>query len=174
VRRLQATTALAAVLCVTGITAARLHAHDSSKPLALALRAQGATPRGVVFLENYYFDLPFYAGLRQPVPVVESWQAPDIDRRDNWRKELRDAGRFAGESQARRWLVPPEELPRLLCERPVSWVVADRGALQGHPFLHAAQLVAQTPNAGLWRVRCADLKPRETPNATPRTSPTPP
>lgn len=167
-RRLRATAALAAIVCLAGVTGARLYGHGSSKPLARALLEQGARADSVIFVEGYFFDVPLYAGLREPVPVVEEWQAFDIDSRDNWRKELFEAGHFAL-VKSRRVLVAREDLPRLICERPVSWVLASRNAPARYPFLAAAPMIATTPANALWRVRCNDVKRAGTPNGTPHT-----
>ena len=67
------------------------------------------------------------ARLREPVQVVEAWNAVDVAQRDNWRKELRDAARFA-QPAADAVLVDRTTFPKRVCERPVSWVVAPSDA----------------------------------------------
>ncbi len=66
----------------------------SARELAGALRQQRAVAEPVFTLGNYPFDLRFYARLAEPVQVVDVWTDADVNRHDNWRKELADAGRF--------------------------------------------------------------------------------
>ena len=54
----------------------------------------------VVFVDEYFFDVPLHARLRDPVPVIADWHDPDIVERDNWRRELAEAAPFAPERAA--------------------------------------------------------------------------
>jgi len=71
----------------------------------------------LVTLHTYPYDLSLYAGLREPAWIVYDWDGPDIARRDNWRRELWDAGQFdtdAGEDV----LVSFEETVTRMCSDP--------------------------------------------------------
>jgi 4-amino-4-deoxy-L-arabinose transferase-like glycosyltransferase len=133
------------------IVVASLHPAASAHDLALALRSQRGAGEPVYMLGNYYFDVPLYARLPGPVHVVDEWQSADVERRDNWRKELAEAARFAPD-RAARLLVTPAQLADDLCASPVSWVVAPTSSTDRFPFLHAAPRVASERATSLWRV----------------------
>ncbi|MBX3620750.1 MAG: glycosyltransferase family 39 protein [Rhizobacter sp.] len=146
---------LAGVLCVGAIVAIAVRDHGVSRRVAAALVAEPQAP--VYLLHRYDFDLPFYARLREPVPVVDDWASPDIARRDNWRKELLDAGAF-DRTRAAATLLLPAALPQALCRAPVSWVVGQPGDVAAYPFLAQAQAVFSAPGTQLWRVEPAQIK----------------
>lgn len=140
--------ALLGLAAVVGLTVDQRHSHRS---LGLALQAQHASGEPVYLLKEYYYDVPFYARLREPVFVVDDWSRPDIAQRDNWRKELVDAGQFAPELAAR-LLVTSEALPAALCGQAVSWVVASQSLRDTFPFLVQAQAVHTVRDVTLWRI----------------------
>ena len=106
--------ALAAAACVAAVAAGAAFPSKSLRDLARTLAQQAAPGEPVVFLYDYYFDVPFYAHLRAPVRVVENWSDPRVVGRDNWRKELLDAQRFASGAAAR-VLLSPAELADTIC-----------------------------------------------------------
>jgi 4-amino-4-deoxy-L-arabinose transferase-like glycosyltransferase len=150
----QAGMAVSAIVSVGAVAVFAIHPLHSSRDLASAL----ATPRGaqepVVMLGNYYFDLPFYARIRSPIEVVDDWASADIGKRDNWRKELADAGRFAP-ARAQALLIAPAALPARLCASPVSWVIGASKDSDRYPFLAGAQAVLSQRDITLWRVDVA-------------------
>jgi 4-amino-4-deoxy-L-arabinose transferase-like glycosyltransferase len=123
----------------------------SSRDLGLALRAQRQPGEPLFMIGRYDFDVPFYARLTEPVHVVDDWSDDAVARRDNWRKELADAGRFAPE-RAARVQVTPAGLAPALCVAPVSWVIgrADDPMLGELP--RKAVLVKAVKGGSLWRV----------------------
>lgn len=132
---------------VAGLAVSHVH---SSRELGLALKSQRHMGEPVYMLDGYWYDLPFYARLREPVPVVGHWSDAAINRHDNWRKEMKDAAGFA--PQLGRWLLPqPGQLPARLCAAGVSWVVGDQNARRNYPFL-VQQPLARDQAAALWRV----------------------
>ena len=113
----------------------------------------GTGPREPVFaLDHYPFDLRFYARLQSPVVVVADWAADKVAQRDDWRKELGDAGRFAPRDAAS-VLVPPTAWPARLCLSPVNWVVAAPSAQAEYAFLAQGEAVVKGREAWLWRLR---------------------
>lgn len=151
-RRLwQASAAVAAVICLATIVIATLKADKSLRELGRTL-AREATPQdAVVFVNDYYFDLAFYARLPAPVLVVEDWNDPRLTQRDNWRKELFDARRFAP-SSAPPVLVQPASLAKAICSRAVTWVVVHADILRRYPELAAGSEVARHGDTLLLRV----------------------
>lgn len=152
-RRLWSATAiLAAVSCLALAVLAAAYPQRSTRELALALKSRIAPGDRVLFLHQYYFDLPFYARLHAPVPVADDWGDPDVFRRDNWRKELADAGQFAPDA-ARQVLLAQGAVVAALCTAPVTWVVAPKALIKDYPALHGAAPVFDSGNDALWRIR---------------------
>jgi 4-amino-4-deoxy-L-arabinose transferase-like glycosyltransferase len=146
-------TALAGLAAVV-VLAAVDHRH-SARDLGRVLRSHHAGHEPVVMLGGYVYDVPFYARLRDPVQVVADWGSPDVALRDNWRKEIADAGAFAP-ARAAALLVRPAEVTAVLCRTPVTWVITvggDAGGVPaGYPFLAEAERVASLHGRTLWRV----------------------
>lgn len=104
-----------------GATLALAGAHtpshrDVGETLARSL--QDGEP--VVFVDGPYFDVPFYARLRQAPYVLADWRDPRWARKDDWHKELLDAARFAPPADAAR-LIGPEQAGTLACTAPRAW-----------------------------------------------------
>ena len=109
----------------------------SSKEVAALLAAQIKPGDRVVFVDEMFYDLPFYAGLKQPPIVASDWADPKLLLRDNWRKELFDAARFDA-ARGRELLWPIGRMDELTCGNATVWFV-----------LHPANLprMAEVPGA---------------------------
>ena len=107
----------AAAICVVAVNVAAMRPRGSVRDLAARVVPELAPGDVTVALHAYPFDLGFYTGLRQPVWVVDDWEPSRVAHRDNWRKELYDAGRFAP-AMGREVLVSPQEWLRRMCEAP--------------------------------------------------------
>jgi len=143
--------ALLSLGTVFGLTA---HPRASSRELAAVLAAERSAGEPVFLLNRYDFDLPFYARLRTPVLVALDWPRTQSHSRDDWRKELADAGRFAS-AAADATLLDRAALADAICRHPVSWVVgaADAGAgYPGYAFLALAPVAFTGRQTSLWRV----------------------
>jgi hypothetical protein len=106
----------------------------------------------VLFLHDYYFDVPIYARLASPVLVAEDWQSPDVERHDNWVKELRDAQRFASVDAAR-VLVAPAQVPSIICGAgPTTWVMGHVSMTSRYPGLAQAEPIGKSGEVALWRL----------------------
>lgn len=79
-----ATTSLIALLTLTN--GARYLNPNTAKPLAIALKSRLRPTDTVVNYFKFYQDLPIY--LNRTLVLVADWQAPDIEQRDNWVREL--------------------------------------------------------------------------------------
>jgi 4-amino-4-deoxy-L-arabinose transferase-like glycosyltransferase len=143
--------ALAFAACLAVVATAAAYPGKSMRELGRTLGRQATPGEPVVFLRDYYFDIPFYAGLRAPVQVVEDWNDPKIIQRDNWSKELLDARRFASGSAAR-VLLSPAELADTLCSATTTWVVGNHSMVSLHPVLFHAIEIARSGTTVLWRV----------------------
>ncbi|ANN79447.1 dolichyl-phosphate-mannose--protein mannosyltransferase [Bordetella flabilis] len=145
--------AVAVCLLATGLST--IYARPNAAPLARRAAADFRAGDQVVMLHAYSYDLPM--ALRDPRPawVVDNWDNPEIPLRDNWRKELYDAGQFRPEVM-RRTLISPDELQARLCAAPADrtfWFWGNPeddqeqyGALRGVPTY------AVSGKRALWRV----------------------
>jgi 4-amino-4-deoxy-L-arabinose transferase-like glycosyltransferase len=150
-----ASVAVSALVGIGAVVTLALRPLESSRELAAALRAAGGAAEPVVLLEGYAYDLPFYARLGAPMVVVDDWSSPALQERDDWRKELADAGRFAPAAAAAT-LVEPAALPRTLCRAPVHWFVGAASVAPRYAFLAQARAVHTGPKATLWRLETAN------------------
>ena len=141
----------AASVGIATVAGLSIHPLPSSRELAATLLDQRGPQEPVVMLGNYYFDVPFYARIRGPVRVVDEWSSAEVGKRDNWRKELADAGRFAP-AQAAAALIGPASLPASLCLSQVSWVIGSSKDGARYPFLADARVAFDRRETTLWRV----------------------
>lgn len=128
-----------------------LHPIHSTRELALLLGQQRQPAEPVFMIGEYYFDLPRYARLAQPVAIVERWDRVAASNDDNWRKELSDAATFAPE-RAVNTLIHPDAFRDALCRAGPSWIVAPDALRDRHPALADASPVATVRGTTLWRV----------------------
>ena len=165
-----ASAGVSSALSIAAIVVLSVQPGRSNKALAEVLLEQRGVDEPVFMLGNYLFDLPFYARLKGPTPIVLDWTDPEIQRRDNWRKELADAAAFAP-LRARSALLQPEQLAAAVCSHAVSWVVGPAAAAQALPWLSNARAVSEVRGTTLWRLEATSpgvrvrLDCAETPNA---------
>jgi hypothetical protein len=143
--------AIGAVLSVVAVALFTVHPRHSSRELAAALATQRGPGEPVFMLNHFYYDVPFYARMHEPVNVVDDWSSPDMNRSDNWRKELADGGHFAPKRAASR-LITPASLPAALCASPVSWVIGPDTAGATYAFLAQARTIVNVGDTSLWKV----------------------
>lgn len=120
---LAAGVAAAAAACLLLVWAAGHYDHRSIRPLALELKPRLQPGDMVVNYRNYYQDLPLYLDTREPITVVSEWQARDILKADNWRREFYFALRR--QPEAGRWLIDEPGFARLLDGHPRVYVFSD-------------------------------------------------
>ncbi len=135
-----------------------LYPRDNSRDVAAILLAQRGPQDAVLMLNDYYYDLAFYARLPAPVPVVNDWGNPELRKGDDGRKEMLDGGQFDTERAARTLLIP-QALPAQLCRAGVTWVLSHASSLSSYPFLRLAPLALKRDDTRLWKVdsRQADM-----------------
>jgi 4-amino-4-deoxy-L-arabinose transferase-like glycosyltransferase len=143
--------AIGAVLCLTVVGVVTFGPGKSLHRLGEALAQRRAPGEPVVFLHGYYFDVPFYARLQAPTPVVDQWDDKALTSHDDWRKELFDAEHFQPRSAAP-VLVLPSALPGLLCTGKATWLVGDASMAARYPVLSGAEVVARHRDIVLWRL----------------------
>ena len=116
-------TALAA-----NIVASRYTLRHSSADVADSLACNVAPTDVVAAVDEYPYDLAFYAQLTQPIEVLQDWDTERRTAGDNWRRELFEGADF--DPQAARVLQPLSRLDALQ-QQPGAWVLApnDSGRL---------------------------------------------
>ncbi|MCP5266985.1 MAG: glycosyltransferase family 39 protein [Burkholderiaceae bacterium] len=144
----RASAIIAAIVCVSSIGAIAIWYPYSSQTVAHALDANRKAGEPIYFVGDYYFDLPLLARLHSPVIVVDEWADPAIRARDNWRKELADAARFAP-ARGREVLVPYAQARVRLCAGPTAWIVSPARSPRG--FADAIPIVANSGHLVLRR-----------------------
>jgi hypothetical protein len=142
---------VAAVICLGVVIGVMVAPGKSLRDMSRTLASQVGAEDTVVFLHDYYFDVPFYAQLRGPVRIVDDWDNPEFARVDNWRKELIDARQFAAVSAAP-VLVLPVALPDIVCGQRTTWVVGNQAMLSRYPVLARAVEIQRHRDTVLWRV----------------------
>lgn len=143
-----------ALVCVAAMAAIAARDGASHRDVGRALAGLRDAGDRVVLVDEPFFDLPFYARLTTPPLVLADWQDPAIPRRDDWRKELQDAARFASPADAAR-LVDHGRAASLLCGRGTVWFVAPP-AWAPPAALAGLERVQAGRGATLWRGRAAD------------------
>lgn len=95
----------------------------TARPAAQAIAAQVKPGDRVVFVDELFYDLPFYLDLKDPVVIAANWDPAFAQSRDNWRKEVFDAGRFDPE-RAKRLLWPIARIGEMACHPQPVWFVS--------------------------------------------------
>lgn len=144
---LAAGVAASAAACLLLVWAAGHFDHRSVRPLALALRPHLRPGDVVVNYRNYYQDLPLYLDTREPISVVSDWQAPDILKADNWRREFYFA--LQRQSEAAHWLIDEPGFARLLQDHPRVYVFAGNAQAQELVNRYALRRMDETGSATL-------------------------
>ena len=146
--------AAAALACLAIVGYATWQAPPSHRALALVLRAAMAPADKVVMVDEYFYDVPFYARLARPVVIAADWADPQIAQHDNWRKEVFDAARFDPVA-ARALLRPLDELDAMACGvEPAAavWFIVSAGHAERISAQAGAVRAFADTRAELWRV----------------------
>lgn len=155
--------AVGGVGTVLGVAVEHPHSHADLGRTLGEYRREGEP---VVYWDLHPYDIAFYGHLEQAPRVVSDWKDPAIEHRDDWRKELHDAARFAPE-RAASTLIDAAQAQALVCRMPVTWWVT-RGDLPSS-LPARVQEMAGTVETTLWRLQrdpqaCARI---QTPAPTP-------
>nr|HET7858355.1 glycosyltransferase family 39 protein [Caldimonas sp.] len=146
-----ASAAIAVVVCAGAVAWMATRYQRDNTALAHTLRAVRAPGDPVVFVDEYFFDVPLHARLSAPVPVVSDWNDPAIPNRDNWRRELSEAGAF-DRARAATLLVDAEHGFALRCGRAPLWVLVKRQDEAQVAAKADAVRIATSHGASLWRL----------------------
>jgi 4-amino-4-deoxy-L-arabinose transferase-like glycosyltransferase len=145
-----ATMVLAALSCIAVVATAAHLALKSTAPLAAVLARRGIDD--VVFLQAYYFDLPFYADLHGSITVLDDWETHTPLQGDDWHRELSEAASFAP-VLGQRLLRPVSSLDHQNCPGATSWIVGDARLAAKYPLLSTLQPAAEHGGVSVWQLR---------------------
>jgi 4-amino-4-deoxy-L-arabinose transferase-like glycosyltransferase len=148
--RLRVTALASAAVCVACVAVIAIHSVPPGTRLRLPAGMSIAPGERVLMLDSYFYEIPFYWNLREPVLVSDDWQAAARDTRDNWRKEFSDAGRFEP-VRTEATLLDRSRLAPSLCVPRATWIVGPNTARLTNAWLARAQLVAVNNAAAAWR-----------------------
>jgi hypothetical protein len=157
-RRLRRFAAVAIVLCVVAVVAARIVDRQSAKSLSQQIEARRGPGEPIYFLKYQFFDVPFYLRLREPVPIVEEWAefAKVAATRDEWRNAVLDASQFDPE-RAKSLLLEPSQFAQRLCAEKVSWIIVKKSAAARAPVVSVLTPTLQQHDRQAFRVTSDDL-----------------
>jgi len=160
-RRLALASGVGAVaICLGAVFWAATRYDRDNTTLGRVLHDLRAAGDPIVFVDEYFFDIPLHARLADPVPVIGDWSGQKIAERDNWRRELAEAAPFAPALGAT-LLVDATHGFALRCGKAPLWAVVkpkDDALVAAQPD---ATRVLAANRAVLWR-----LAPRPCPAAT--------
>ncbi len=146
----KATLGLGAAVSIGYIVVSGLTYDADNRLLGRTLAALRKPSEPVVFVNAFYYDLPIYAHLDQPVRVVSDWQDPHLASHDDWRRELVEAAAFAPDS-ASSILMKQAIALAPLCRHSL-WAIAPAGSEQRVEELSRATRVVESNGAVLWRI----------------------
>ena len=142
-----------ALALAANFVAARYTQKRSSADVATELGCLIKPGDVVAVLDDYPYDLPFYAQLQQPVEVLQDWDTLRRTAGDNWRRELFEGANF--DAQAARVLQPVSRLEALQ-QQAGAWVLAPNGSARLNLQNHAGfDLVLGGQAWSLYRSRMA-------------------
>lgn len=144
------TSAVAGLVCVSIVAAIAWQAPKSNRAAALALAQQMAPGDTVVMVDEYLYDVPFYADLRAPVVFASDWRDPELASQDSWRNELVDAARFAPQ-RGRAVFLQMDQLDRATCAGKAVWFPVSMGKSARVAALTGARRVYGDAKTELWR-----------------------
>jgi hypothetical protein len=121
----------------------------SNRALAVTLAAQIAPRDKVVMVDEFLYDVPFYARLQNPVSIASNWSDPDLPLHDNWRKEVFDAARFEP-ALGKELLVPLDDLAPIACGANRVWFIVAVDSAARVATLEGATRVYADPQHELW------------------------
>jgi 4-amino-4-deoxy-L-arabinose transferase-like glycosyltransferase len=134
-----------AVVCLVGVMAYALYHPKDSGGLAAKIRSQLRSDHRLLAISQYPFSASFYLRSKQPFAVIENWHAPIVQLKDNWRKELYEAGKFDSEREKPLLLLPPQ-LEETLCAG-TTWVF---GTPRDSDRLKNLRLIVSNDKARVW------------------------
>jgi 4-amino-4-deoxy-L-arabinose transferase-like glycosyltransferase len=154
-RRLWLASVTAAVLvCLVAAVAIDVKADRSQATIGRILRERMQPNDIVIALDEYRFAIPFEARLAKPMLVSADWTPGEVQKHDNWRKELADAAAFEPKQD---WLIADAQVPQRVCASSTAWLIGYEDLAKKYAWLAQAEKVTSTPHRHLvlWRIDAA-------------------
>lgn len=145
--------AVSALLCITAalLTTFNLAKVRDEQPLGHYLQQHLRSGDEVMMFGGYYFSVPFYAALPTPVQIVDNWQDPATQAKDNWKKEITDAAEFTP-TLAEQYLRPSAQLLPAVCTGAPKWLIAGQGTAEQYPLLQSQAPVFEYQGQAIWYI----------------------
>lgn len=143
----------AAVICVVTALWITKITPDSHRVVASMLSSQMAANDRVVFVGDFFYDIPFYAHLEKPILVIEDWHSPDMEIVDNWRQELKHASNFDVQRGKERLIDSHDlaSLQSLSCTQSTLWFVVQKGEKVAYPELFSLRKIYAKQDVELYQ-----------------------
>jgi len=144
---------IAGLVCLLCINITQTHDANKSNTLVMQYLKKQVLPDDKVYmLGKYFYELTMALNLKQPVAVVEPWNALNVDRHDNWRRELHEAGQFA-QQPLNEILVLPTEVDSSICRQQAEhvWVIGHQAPVEAS-MLKALQPVSKIQGFFIWKL----------------------
>lgn len=145
-----ASVAAAVLTCLIAAVAVTVTADRSQADIGRFLRERMQPADTVIALGEYRFAIPFEARLAKPMLVSTDWTPAEVQKHDNWRKELADAAAFEPKQD---WLIADAQVPQRVCAAGTSWLIGAEDLAKKYTWLSQAEKLVSTPrHVALWRV----------------------
>jgi len=146
-----ASVAAAVLVCLVALVTIDVKADRSQAAIGRILRERMQPGDTVIALDEYRFAIPFEARLAKPMLVSADWTPSEVQKHDNWRKELADAAAFEPKQD---WLITDAQVPQRVCASSTAWLIGSEDLAKKFAWLAQAEKVVATPqhHIGLWRV----------------------
>jgi 4-amino-4-deoxy-L-arabinose transferase-like glycosyltransferase len=151
---------IAVATCLSTVGWAHFAYRKDNTAVGEALRRLRGPGEPVLFLREYFFDVPLHARLTEPAYVASDWRDANLAKRDNWRRELAEAARFDPDL-AQRVLVDEAGGLAKRCAAAPLWVVVKADAESSLEALPGATRAAAANGVSLWRIPaggCGDAR----------------
>jgi 4-amino-4-deoxy-L-arabinose transferase-like glycosyltransferase len=152
-RTVMANAIVAAAVCVVGMVGYAIYHGKGFDRWAAEFRSQLRPGDQLLAISQYPFSLGFYSRAKQPIIVIDDWDAPSIKFRDNWRKELYEAAKFDAE-RASGLLLRPSQLEGALCAGR-TWVFGSERDIER---LANLQPMVRSNTEAVWLLEPAQLQ----------------
>jgi 4-amino-4-deoxy-L-arabinose transferase-like glycosyltransferase len=127
-----------AVVCAMIITMLPMRDGRSQERVGIALETALQQERlPVVFFRNFFYAVPMYANLTEPVLLVDQWDDPESTRDDNWRLTLWRGSSW--QPQTRRLFVTPNNLAQQLLRAGGGYILSEPGTISEVEAIIAAE-----------------------------------
>ncbi len=140
-----------AALGIAAVIVTTVEDRKSLVDLSDTVRAQMKPGDEVMFIESYYYSVPFYLHRAQPIRVMGQWNNPQYSAGDSWTTELYTSASFDPVAK-REILVTPDRIKHYVCSSIVTWAFMPDWAKSQYPLVAASPEVAHQYGVGVYRL----------------------